>query len=142
MANIKFVGFQEQVEISKTLELVDIQEEISSNLNRDQVFSLLCRRELLSKWFYEVISIDSRPGGKVRFTADSGEEVVAICTSFTLGEEVTLLSDLFGEFSARIINSNDDLKLQVRFKKLTDNPSGISETFTTFIQNLRGISSL
>lgn len=142
MVNIKFVGFQEQVEISKTLELLDFKEEISFRLNREQVFSLICEPAQLSKWFYRVISIDSRPGGKARFLTDASEEAEAICTSFTLGEEITLLSETFGEFSARIVNSHDDLKLQVRFKKLTDNASEMTEIFKTFIQNLREISSL
>lgn len=142
MVNIKFVGFQEHVEIPDTFELLDLREEISCKLNSDHVFSLLSEPPMLSMWFYKVTSIDSKPGGKVKFLTDSGDEAEAICTSFSSGKEIAFLSNLFGEFSARIVNKKNDLKLHVRFKILTDNSSGMTETLNTFIHNLREITSL
>jgi len=141
MANIKFVGFQEHFEIPETLELVEFQEVISCKLDRDQVFSLLSEPPLLSKWFYEIVSINSKPGGKVQFITDSGEKAEAICTSFILGKEISLVSSLFGDFSARIENKKGNLNLHVGFKIFTANPSGMKETFRTFIHNLSEISS-
>lgn len=141
MVNIKFVGFQEQVETPDTYELVDFKEEILCKLDRKQIFSLLCEPEQLSKWFFEVFSIDSRPGGKFKFLAASGDEAEAICTSFTLGEEIVLLSNLFGEFSAKILTAHDEVKLQIHFKLLTDDSTGMTETFKTFTRRLKEISS-
>ena len=142
MVNIKFVGFQGHEDIPDNYELLDIQEEISCALESDQVFSLMSEPSMLSRWFYEFTSIDSRPGGKVTFLTDSGNQSEAICTSFSPGKEIVLLSDLFGEYSARLISKKDGTKLHVRFRILTDNLNGVTKILKNFIENLQDIVSI
>jgi hypothetical protein len=139
MTNRKFVGFQENVEIPENFELLDLREEIPCNLDRDRLFSLLSEPALLSKWFYKVISIDSKQSGKVILLTDSGEKAEAICTSFSLGEEIVLISNLFGEFSAKIVCKKKECSLHVCFKILTEKPDEIMKALNGYIKNLREI---
>lgn len=140
MAKINFVGFQEHVEIPENHELLEIREDIIYKLTRDQVFSLVSEPSQLSKWFYPVVSLDSKPGGKVEFLTSSGEKAEALCTSFIGGKEISLLSNQFGEFSAKIIGRKNS-KLSLRFRILTEEPEVINEALTTFVGNLREIIS-
>jgi hypothetical protein len=141
MAKPSFVGYQEKVEIPEGFELLTIQEEIDTSLNRDQLFSLLSEAEQISQWFYQIKSFDSHQGKKIVFIDDQGLTTDAVCTSFVLGKEVSMLADIFGNFTGEIIKKGKSFSLKVTFKILTDNPDEKSARAQNSIARLKVLLS-
>lgn len=136
MAKVSFVGFQEHVEIPENHRLVDIEDEISCVLEKDSVFEFLSVPAKISEWFYRVNSLDSKQSGKVSFVNRAGVTSEAVCTSYIGGKEISLLSQEFGEYSAKIIGRKD-CSVKIRFRILTDNPDGAAKELAAHIENLR-----
>jgi len=136
MAKVSFVGFQEHVEIPENHRLVDIEDEISCVLDKDSVFEFLSVPAKISEWFYRVNSLDSKQSGKVSFVNRAGVTSEAVCTSYIGGKEISLLSQEFGEYSAKIIGRKD-CSVKIRFRILTDNPDGAAKELEAHIENLR-----
>ena len=132
MAKVSFVGFQEKIEIPEGFQELEIEETFQSEKNKDALFSLISNPQFISQWLYEVHSFNSRPGGKLVFT--NGTE--ATCTSFLLGKEVSLISDSFGNFTAKVAKGKPLNSLHLRFSLLTDNPQGKSEEILLLLESL------
>ena len=139
MAKVSFVGFQEKVEIPEGFELLEITEEIPTAVDKDRLFSLLSEPDQISTWFYQVNSLDSRPGGKVNFINASGASAQAVCTSFLLGKEVSLIADDFGNFNAKVVKGKSENSLQLQFSLLTDQGEAKSAEILTLIDRLRAL---
>lgn len=136
MAKINFVGFQEHVEIPEGYELLEINEEIPSNLGRDDVFSFLSEPEKISGWFYQVLSLESKSSGKVTFLTLEGVKSEAICIAYDGGRELSLLSEKFGEFTAKVKGSKN-CSLSIKFRILTNDPNPIRTELLLLITKLR-----
>lgn len=136
MAKVSFVGFQEHVEIPENHRLVDIEDEIICVLDKESVFEFLSVPAKISEWFYRVNSLDSKQSGKVSFVNRAGVTSEAVCTSYIGGKEISLLSQEFGEYSAKIIGRKD-CSVKIRFRILTDNPDGAAKELAAHIENLR-----
>lgn len=141
MAKVNFVGFQESVEIPEGFNLLEIKDEISSKLGKDELFAYLSRAELISQWFYSVKELDLRPGGKINFIDDAGMSAEAICTSIVFGREISLLADVFGNFTAKAKRTNGGSKMDFHFKILTDTPEEKSQRIIAAIEKLRVLVS-
>jgi len=140
MAKPSFVGFQEQIEIPEGFELLEINEKIESSKSKDELFSLLSQPELISKWFYQIINLDSRPGGKVNFIGDEGSQLQAICTSVDLGREISFIADIFGNLSAKVVKRESSFFVELNFKILTDMPSQKRERILASVEKLRALA--
>ncbi len=140
MAKVSFVGFQELVDIPEGHQLVVVEDEIKSSLSRDQLFSLLSEPEEISRWFYRVLSLESKQGGKVKFVGSTGEEAEAICTAYDSGKEIALLSSEFGNFSAKVIGRKEH-SLKLSFRILTDKSEEASKELQARIENVRKLIS-
>ena len=137
MAKVSFVGFQEKVEIPEGFELLEVSDEIPTNLHKDQLFSLLSEPIKISEWFYKVHTFDSRPGGKVDFLDLNGAAAQAVCTSFVLGKEISLVADLFGNFKAKVVKGKESNFLNLHFSILTNDAQSKSEELLTLVNRLR-----
>lgn len=135
MAKVSFVGFQEKVEIPEGFQLCKVEESLTSELDRDSLFSLLSDSKKLSLWLGEITSFDSRPGGKLLFTDGS----VATCTSFVLGKEVSFLADSFGNFTAKVFKGKSENSIDIAFAILTDDGAKKSVEILEVIERLKAL---
>lgn len=139
MAKINFVGFQENVEIPHGFSQVSFEEEIATQLDKDDLFSYFAIPSKISEWFYPCQSLDSRAGGKVRFLDSTGTEVIATCTAVNLGREISFLSNLFGQLNISVSKSGTTSKAHLQFLKLTDAPEETVESYKNFITRLEEV---
>lgn len=137
MAKFKFVGFQEQVEIPEGYERLEVKESIPSNLNRDALFLLIATPSGLSQWFYKVYTLDARPGGKFSFDDNGLEPSVGRCTAVTMGREISLLGDSFGQVNIKISSSDSGLQVDIAFAILTDKKSELNLLYQDLINRLK-----
>ena len=137
MAKFKFVGFQEQVEIPEGYERLEVKESIPSNLNRDALFLLIATPSGLSQWFYNVYTLDARPGGKFSFDDNGLEPSVGRCTAVTMGREISLLGDSFGQVNIKISSSDSGLQVDITFAILTDKKSELNLLYQDLINRLK-----
>jgi len=128
MAKYKFVGFQEHVEVPEGFNRLEVSAEI--DCGKLDPFALLSQPAELSKWFYEIESLDAKPSGVIKFANDAYS---GICISADLGKEITLVSDLFGELSANVKGSN----LKIVFRILTDAEAEKRAEFESMINTLK-----
>lgn len=135
MAKVSFVGFQEKVEIPEGFQLLEIEENFTSAKQRDDLYKLLSDPDCISQWLATVRTFDSRPGGKLTF--NDGD--VATCTSFVLGKEVSFIADSFGNFTAKVVKSNEGNTLQLKFAILTDNVEGKSAEILEILSRLQAL---
>ena len=135
---MNFVGFQQKVEIPEGHQLVVVEEEIKSSLERIQLFSLLSEPEEISRWFIRVNSLQSKQGGKVKFINEAGATSEAICTSYESGKEISLLSSEFGSYSAKVVGRKE-FSVKISFRILTDEPVEAKKKLEVFVANLRGL---
>ena len=135
MAKVSFVGFQEKVEIPEGFQLCKVEESLTSELDRDSLFSLLSDSKKLSLWLGEITSFDSRPGGKLLFT----DGIVATCTAFVLGKEVSFLADSFGNFTAKVVKGKSENSIDIAFAILTDDGAKKSEEILEVIERLKAL---
>ena len=141
MAGFKFVGFQEHVEIPEGHSQLAIRQEIKSSLNQDETFSMLSQPELISSWFVNVISLQTKQGGKLVFKSGANEQEEGVCLSAVMGREIALLSNGFGEFRAKLRLSSDEVFVVVDFKILTDAPAQKKVQLESYISNLKTVLS-
>lgn len=139
MSKPTFVGFQEKIEIPDGYQQLLIEDEISTTKDRDYLFSLLSEPQLISQWFVEIISLDSRPSGKVKIGNSSGQTTEAICTGFVLGKEVSMISDGLGNFSGKVIKGRQENTIKISFSILTDAPDQKREEIRGYINRLRAL---
>jgi hypothetical protein len=137
MAKFKFVGFQEQVEIPEGYELLEVQESIPSNLSREAIFILIGTPAGLSQWFHKVHTLDARPGGKFSFDDDGLEPSVGRCTAVTMGREISLLGDCFGQVNIKISSNNSGLQIDIAFAILTDKKAEMEARYQLLINQLK-----
>ena len=135
---MNFVGFQQKVEIPEGHQLVVVEEEIKSSLGRDRIFSLLSEPEEISRWFVGVSALQSKQGGKVKFTNEAGSTSEAICTAYESGKEISLLSSEFGNYSAKVVGRKD-FSVKISFRILTNAPDEAKKKLQVFVANLRGL---
>ena len=135
---MNFVGFQQKVEIPEGHQLVFVEEEIKSSLDRDQLFSLLSEPEMISRWFVRISSLQSKQGGKVKFINEAGLTSEAICTTYESGKEISLLSSEFGNYSAKVVGRKE-FSVKITFRILTDEPVEAKKKLEVFVANLRGL---
>ena len=133
MAKVSFVGFQEKVEIPEGFQLLEIEETLESAKDRDALYSLISDVRQISQWLNEIKTFDSRPGGKMIFT--DGSE--ATCTTFLLGKEVSLISEVFGNFTAKVVKGKGSHSLQMKFSILTENVDSKSDYILSLIDRLQ-----
>ena len=137
---MNFVGFQQNIKIPEGHQLVVIEEEIKSSLERIQLFSLLSEPEEISRWLIHVNSLQSKQGGKVKFINEAGSTSEAICTTYESGKEISLLSSEFGNYSAKVVGRKD-FSVKIAFQILTDQPVEAKKKLEVFVANLRGLIS-
>ncbi len=137
---MNFVGFQQNIKIPEGHQLVVVEEEIKSSLERIQLFSLLSEPEEISRWFIHVNSLQSKQGGKVKFINEAGSTSEAICTTYESGKEISLLSSEFGNYSAKVVGRKD-FSVKISFQILTDQPIEAKKKLEVFVANLRGLIS-
>lgn len=137
---MNFVGFQQNIKIPEGHQLVVVEEEIKSSLERIQLFSLLSEPEEISRWFIHVNSLQSKQGGKVKFVNEAGSTSEAICTTYESGKEISLLSSEFGNYSAKVVGRKD-FSVKIAFQILTDQPVEAKKKLEVFVANLRGLIS-
>ncbi|CAN2225621.1 hypothetical protein MCEMRE196_01365 [Candidatus Nanopelagicaceae bacterium] len=135
MAKVSFVGFQEKVEIPEGFQLLEIEESLETMKDKDFLYSLMSDPRYISQWLDEVVSFDSRPGGKMVF-ADGNN---ATCTSFVLGKEVSLISDEFGNFNAKVIKGKAANSLQLKFTILTDDSDLKTTEIMVLLERLKSL---
>ena len=135
---MNFVGFQQKVEIPEGHQLVVVEEEIKSSLERIPLFSLLSEPEEISRWFVRVSSLQSKQGGKVKFINEAGSTSEAICTTDESGKEISLLSSEFGNYSAKVVGRKE-FSVKISFRILTDEPVEAKKKLEEFVANLRGL---
>lgn len=135
MAKVSFVGFQEKVEIPEGFQLLEVEEIYSSTRSRDNLYVLLSDPDQISQWLAKVRTFDSRPGGKLAF--EDGN--VATCTSFVLGKEVSFIAESFGNFTAKVVKSNEGNTLQLKFAILTDDVEGKSAEILEILSRLQAL---
>ena len=141
MSKPSFVGFQEKVVVPEGFELLEISVKVESQRERDDLFTYLAMPVKLSQWFYTFTSIDLRPGGKVNFMGDDGVTLQAVCTSAIFDKEVSYISDIFGNFTAKVGKSEKLNALEVNFKILTDQPESKRARIIESIEKLRALVS-
>ena len=137
MSKPSFVGFQEKIDIPVGFEQLLIEEEISTEHNQDQLFSLLSEPDLIAQWFVHIESLDSRPGGKVKIRNTQDQIIEAICTGFVPGKEISIISDEFGNFTGKVIKGRNQNTLKISFALLTDRVSEKRSEFVGYINRLR-----
>ena len=137
MAKFKFVGFQEHVEIPEGYELLEVQESLHTNLDRDALFILIGTPSGLSQWFYKIHKLDARPGGKFSFEERDGQSSEGRCTAVSMGREISLLADSFGQVNIRITSSQSGLLADIAFAILTDKKAEMSSLYQLLIDRLK-----
>ena len=137
MAKFKFVGFQEHVEIPEGYELLEVQESLHTNLDRDALFILIGTPSGLSQWFYKIHKLDARPGGKFSFEERDGQSSEGRCTAVSMGREISLLADSFGQVNMRITSSQSGLLADIAFAILTDKKAEMSSLYQLLIDRLK-----
>jgi uncharacterized protein YndB with AHSA1/START domain len=137
MAKFKFVGFQEHVEIPEGYELLEVQESLHTNLDRDALFILIGTPSGLSQWFYKIHKLDARPGGKFLFEERDGQSSEGRCTAVSMGREISLLADSFGQVNMRITSSQSGLQADIAFAILTDKKAEMSSLYQLLIDRLK-----
>lgn len=135
---MNFVGFQQNIKTPEGHQLVVVEEEIKSSLERIQLFSLLSEPEEISRWFIRVNSLQSKQGGKVKFINEAGSTSEAICTTYESGKEISLLSSEFGNYSAKVVGRKE-FSVKISFQILTDQPVEAKKKLELFVANLRGL---
>ena len=135
---MNFVGFQQNIKIPEGHQLVVVEEEIKSSLERAQLFSLLSEPEKISRWFIHVSSLQSKQGGKVKFINEAGSISEAICTTYESGKEISLLSSEFGNYSAKVVGRKE-FSVKISFQILTDEPAEAKKKLDVYVANLRGL---
>jgi hypothetical protein len=135
---MNFVGFQQNIKIPEGHQLVVVEEEIKSSLERTQLFSFLSEPEEISRWFIRVSSLQSKQGGKVKFINEAGSTSEAICTTYESGKEISLLSSEFGNYSAKVIGRKE-FSVKISFQILTDQPIEAKKKLEVYVANLRGL---
>jgi hypothetical protein len=139
MAGFKFVGFQEHVEIPAGFQLLQIQENVISQLDKDQTFALLSQPELMSSWFLNITSLVTKQGGKVTFRNSQGVMCEGICTAVAMGKEIALLSDEFGQFTAKVTSKGNATSVNIQFAILTDSLEIKESQLRGYIENLKAV---
>lgn len=137
MAKFKFVGFQEHVEIPEGFELLEIQESIQSNLSKDSLFILIGTPAGLSQWFYKVHNLDTRPGGKFSFDDIDGQSCEGRCTAVTMGREISLLGDAFGQVNIKLSANSTGAQIDIAFAILTDKKGEMTTRYQLLINQLK-----
>jgi uncharacterized protein YndB with AHSA1/START domain len=137
MAKFKFVGFQEHVEIPEGYELLKVSEIIESGESRESLFMLIGTPAGLSQWFYKVNELDSRPGGKVSFDDKAENKFEGRCTAITMGREISLLADPFGQLNIKISSTSSGSQLEITFAILTDRKEEMHALYIEFINALK-----
>ena len=137
MAKFKFVGFQEQVEIPEGHELLKVSETIESEESKESLFMLIGTPAGLSKWFYQVHQLDSRPGGKVSFEDKEGKKFEGRCTAISMGREISLLADPFGQMNIKVSSSKSGSQIEITFAILTDRKEEMHALYISFIKALK-----
>lgn len=137
MGKFKFVGFQENVEIPKGYELLEVSETIFSSQGRDELFILVGTPSGLSRWFYQVDQLDSRPGGKVFFQDQLKNKLEGRCTAITMGREVSLLADSFGQVFLKVSSTGGKSQVDISFAILTDRREEMGSLYLSFINQLK-----
>jgi hypothetical protein len=135
---MNFVGFQQNIKIPEGHQLVVVEEEIKSSLERTQLFTFLSEPEEISRWFIRVNSLQSKQGGKVKFINEAGSTSEAICTTYESGKEISLLSSEFGNYSAKVVGRKE-FSVKISFQILTDQPVEAEKKLEVFVANLRGL---
>jgi hypothetical protein len=135
---MNFVGFQQNIKIPEGHQLVVVEEEIKSSLERTQLFSFLSEPEEISRWFIRVNSLQSKQGGKVKFINEGGSTSEAICTTYESGKEISLLSSEFGNYSAKVVGRKE-FSVKISFQILTDQPVEAKKKLEVYVANLRGL---
>ena len=141
MSKFKFVGFQEHVEIPAGYELLSVTEELSSHLDRDQLFLYFSDISKISQWLVEFHNLDLRPGGKCLFNNGEGEPVKATCISINLGRDIAILSDLFGQLNVEVEKAPSGSRALITFAILTDSPEKLREMYAKYLSDLKNLVS-
>ena len=141
MTKPSFVGFQEKVVIPEGFELLEIKERIESTLGRDELFTYLAMPEKLSQWFYTFTSVDLRPGGKVNFLGDDGANLQAVCTSVVFEKEISYITEVFGNLTAKVSKSGKLNAIDINFKILTDQHEAKRTRISESIEKLKALVS-
>lgn len=136
MAGFKFVGSQDRVEIPEGSTLVEISSHIPFKNKAVDPFDLLSQAELISRWLYPVKSAKLNQGGKIIFLTENGDEVAAVCTSFILGRELSLVADQFGTLTCVVARESAEVVMKVNFKILTLLPAEKRALFNDCIARL------
>jgi len=139
MSSFKFVGNQERIEIPEGSQLVEISALIPFKRVDIDPFDLLGQSDLISSWLYPVKSAKLNQGGKLLFSRETGEEIEAVCISFIVGRELSLVSDDFGTATFKIEKKKNDLSIKADFKILTTLYDEKRELFDRFISQLSEI---
>lgn len=142
MSKFKFVGFQESVEIPEGYELLKVSEEISSHLDRDQLFLYFSDVAKISEWLVKFQSLDLRPGGKGFFSNGESEPAKATCISVNLGSNIAILADLFGQLTVEVDKASAGSKALVSFAILTDNPEQFRAQYAKYLGKLKSVVSV
>jgi hypothetical protein len=137
MAKFKFVGFQEHVEIPEGYELLKVSQTIESGDSRESLFLLVGTPTGLSKWFYKVNELDTRPGGKVSFDDTAANKFEGRCTAITMGREISLLADPFGQLNIKLSSIDSRSQLEITFAILTDRKEEMQSLYIEFINALK-----
>jgi hypothetical protein len=139
MSSFKFVGNQERIKIPEGSQIVEISTLIPFTRIDIDPFDLLGQKELISSWLYPVKSARLNQGGKILFSRETGEEIEAVCISFIVGRELSLVSDDFGTASFNIEKKKSDVAIRAEFKILTTLYDEKRELFHRFISQLSEI---
>ena len=139
MAGFKFVGSQDRIEIPEGSQVVEISSLIPFTRIDIDPFDLLSQSELIGSWLYPVKSAKLNQGGKIIFLTDNGEEIAAVCTSFILGRELSLVADQFGTMTCVVARESAEVVMKVNFKILTLLPAEKRALFNDCIARLSGV---
>ena len=139
MSSFKFVGNQERIEIPEGSQLVEISALIPFTRVDIDPFDLLGQKDLISSWLYPVKSAKLNQGGKILFSRETGNEIEAVCISFILGRELSLVSDDFGTATFKIEKQKNDVSIRADFKILTTLYDEKRELFHRLISQLSEI---
>jgi hypothetical protein len=140
MSRVNFVGFQEHFEVPEDSQLVDLRIDIECDFDEQKAFSLIGEARYLSKWFYEITSFQSKPGGKIQFIDHTGSSFQGICTSYTPGREISLLSDQFGEFIGRVTRVDAKVIIKLHIKCFAQDYEAKRALFSSFAQRLKELT--
>lgn len=134
------MGFQEHYEIPSDSELVEVKVEIECELSQEAAFSLIGEAKYLSEWFYKIVSLDSKPGGKIKFLDSDEKFFDGLCTSYRPGKEISMLSGEFGEFTGVVRQLDGKVQLQIQLKSYETDPEAKLKAFNTCIHRLQELA--